>query len=113
MIRDIYFFVHMIMEHISGSSHLAGPDSAVISPAGEIVQVIGSAGTKDEAGYLDGLSVNSGSSNFILGPLSFLASWLRPLCVGKFLPCWNQLGFIFSFLFFSPCDIFMNLGLQI
>ena len=45
-------------------------------------------------------SVNSESSNVTRAPLAFPCFMANTLYVGKFLPCWNQLGFRFSFPFF-------------
>lgn len=58
-------------------------------------------------------SVNSWSSSFILGPLAFPCSWLLPLSVvGKFIPCWNQLGFKFSFPLLFPSDFLWTLDFK-
>lgn len=58
-------------------------------------------------------SVNSGSSNFPLRPLTISCFMVNTSACGKISSCWNQLVFIFSFSSFFPCDDFVDPELQI
>ena len=114
VIREIYFSVHMIAEHISdlaesGPTRFSCDKSCRWNSWGHRLSR-----NQRWSRLTDGLSVNSGSSNFIPGPLSAPCFMANAFVCGKVSSLLESTWFhIFFPLFFPPCDIFMNLELEI
>lgn len=102
VIRDIYFFVHMIAEHISdlaksGWTRFSCDKSCRWNSSGHRLSW-----NQRWSRLPNGLSVNSGSSNFILGPLSFPCFMAKAFVCGKVSSLLESTWFhIFFPLFFS------------